>query len=63
MMLDAHVCGKNRIIRKYPSVLCSLCKHGIDVILPEHVIDDYNNDNKNNKVNAKNGNDKTTRSS
>lgn len=56
-MIDAHVCNK-RILRKYPAIMCSICKRGIDVILPEEVIDDYNNNK-----NAKNMYDKTIRSS
>ncbi len=62
MTIEAHICGYGRI-RKYPAVLCSICKHGIDVLLPDEEIDAYNNKNNNNKVNAKNSNGKTIRSS
>ena len=60
MIIEAHVCN-NEVIRKYPSIVCSLCRQGIDVLLPEEVIDDHNNNNK--VVNATFVHGKVTRSS
>lgn len=42
-IIDGHIC-KGQLIRKYPSILCSLCQHGesIDVQMTEEKIDAYN---------------------
>jgi len=44
-MIEAHVCSGGKVpglIRPYCALACSLCHDGKTIVIPESIIEDYN---------------------